>query len=388
MFNEKKKSWVPLIILVVVIVALIGVFVIGKLIPRSSQYPAEPLSGCVIMQDRGDYENSINIVFLGDNYDDVGEFVEDTEAFTQSLLSVHPFDDYKNRFNIFRIEEFKPLGCSYDEAIICTPATVKIAGSVCPADYFVVLSDVNGVKNLFKFLRSSAWMGVNAINTADNKLVLAHEFAHSFGDFADEYTWEGGRITWHAPNCDTEWETCPMFEIVEDSECWQGCVNHEHSRSVKVGIMRDYWSSSTFGSYNEYVLNDLIEETTVSGGTGEAVLSPPVDVFYVYVSCVGEDCSIARVEEGLGYPDKYISDGNLYVKAGSEFASLKNPLLFLDHGPEGSVSLPDSYESVVIVEREEGVDDIDLVNAKGSVMSSFTLDETIQYGISKKVKLN
>ncbi|MFH1376502.1 MAG: hypothetical protein ABIH25_02605 [Candidatus Woesearchaeota archaeon] len=386
----ENRSWVPFVILVAVVIVAIGVIFIGDIFQSGPEYPTDPSGGCVIMNDRGDYDNSIDIVFMGDNYDDVEEFVKDTEDFSNSLLNVYPYSLYKDRFNFFRIESFQPLGCSYDDGVIlCTPATVKLAGRICPHDYYVVLSDVNGVKNLFSFLRSSSWMGVNALNSADNKLVFAHEFAHSFGDFADEYEWEGGKITWDSPNCDSVWKTCPKFSVVSGSECWRGCVNQQYSRSVKNGIMRDYWNSDNYGVYNEYFLKNLMETKTAAGSSNDALKSPPVEILIVNGMCDWSGCVINQVIENVGYADNYVDDSFLDIKTGDKVASISNNILFSDYGPAGGAVVPEDYTFSVIVEKDPESDRVDLINNVGTRISSFSYSgsESRAYGPSQSVSL-
>lgn len=389
----ENRSWLPFVFLIGVIIIALIILLSGYIFPNNYQSPIEPSSGCVVMKDRGDYDNSIDIVFLGDNYKSVEDFVKDTEDFASSLLSVYPYSDYVDRFNFFRIENFLYLGCSYDGGVIlCSPSNVKIEGRICPHDYYVVLSDVDGVKNLFQFLRSSSWMGVNALNTADNKLVFAHEFGHSFGDFADEYEWDGGEITWDAPNCDSDWRNCNKFKDIEDSECWRGCVNQQYSRSIKIGIMRDYWNSNVYGSYNEYFLKGLLETKTSKNNNKDSLKSPPVDVFLVYVSCNSIGCSIIDVEQDKGYADSYVDDSFLDVSNGNNKASLVNPKLFSDFGNSGSVSMPDNFDSVIVIEKDSINDKIDLIDNGGKIIDSYKYSNNQDsqnkiFGPSKKIAL-
>lgn len=385
----ERRSWVPFVILSVFILSVIGIIIFRTYSPKQSQFPQEPLQGCVVMQDRGDYEDTIDIVFLGDNYDTLEEFIVDTKSFKESLLSVEPYIKYADRFNFFRIEQFQPLDCTYDEVILCNPSTVKQVGKICPHDYFVVLSDVEGVKNLFKFLRSSSWLGINSLNTADNKLVLAHEFAHIFGDFADEYEFDGD-ITWDAPNCDPEWRTCPKFSVVNGSECWRGCVNDKYSRSIKVGLMRDYWSSDIYGIYNEYVLTKLINENTNQITDNNIKRSPPYNILLVFGECDDGICSITNVEEDVGYFDSYNVNSYLSVISGEEEASLASPRLFSDYGSNGKSEDVSNFNFLIIVKEDPSTKKVNLIDSGGEVIDSYIYSPSQRdrlFGIPKRVGL-
>lgn len=205
-------------------------------------------------------------------------------------------------------------------------------------------------------------MNLASLNVADDPLVLSHEFAHLFGDFADEYVYEG-EVTWDAPNCDSEYEICPKFSIVEGSECLVGCVNNENSRSVKVGIMRDYWSSKRYGLYNEWFLEKLILEKTKESGEVEvkgSLKKSPEIIFLVNGKCVKDECEIVDVGVSSGYvsSDKFV-DSNLKVRYGDSLVGIpRGDRIMLDYGPSGDVVYVDSYEFSVAVPVEEEVDNI------------------------------
>ena len=284
------------------------------------------------------------------------------------------------------------MGCKYDGeyegAVVCDPTTVKKAASGCPADYYIVLVDVNGVTNFFDHLRSSAWRGVASLNTADDPLVFPHEFAHLFADLYDEYTWEGGKITGDSRNCDPEFDACPSFDVVEGSECHAGCVNYEHARSIGTGIMRDYWKSSSYGVFNEYLIEQVIFDNTLSNKQiGTVSLSPkgnPVqekeEVLVVEYECAGKDCEISSVSEGNGYVQKYLDSGseNVFSLGLSNGASYKFDgldLLYIEgHNLDGEMEADHRVVSrvndFVVLEKPEQDVRIDLRDPSGKILDS------------------
>jgi len=298
MFGKKQSLWPFVFFLIIVIILLSFVFWSKGSFVR---VPDEPLPGCVVVDSPGASEDNIDLVFLGTNYDDLNEFIDDTYLWKDALLDVEPFNTYRNRFNFFRIENFEDYGCEWDEGyILCNTGKVIRASAICPSDYYIVLTDIEGVYNLINWLRSSTYQKVMAINTADDPLVLAHEMGHVFANFAEEYTEEGVSIWWDAPNCDPAIDICPKFNDVDSSSCIQGCTNFEYSRSVKEGIMRDYWhrDGKTYGDFDEFIITELIENM---GSNGEQ--QKPQEILIVDVECEGENCSISSVEESYGFSD-------------------------------------------------------------------------------------
>jgi hypothetical protein len=383
--EERSPKWWPFALFIFILgIGIVSVFLFGG-DGFDLRSPVVPSTGCVVMQDRGDYSNSVNIVFLGASYEDVEKFKQDTEIMMNGFLEVVPYNSYKERFNFFRIEEFGDYGCEYDDAIICNPSLSQKEATKCPGnDYVVVVSDYSNVKNFFKHLRSSAWRNLASLNSADDPLVFVHEFAHLFADFADEYEF-GGRINWDAPNCDNV-KSCPKFSEVEGSECHVGCVNSKYSRSVKVGIMRDYWTSSRYGLYNEWYLENLIKERTKSGGRsktdGEPKESPQL-VYLVSGKCVSGNCEIEDVQKSPGYITENKEESVLVVVTGSHSVNIPSDnkiIIEAEPGMEnGRIIYPDEFEfsvAIPIIEDE----DIDLVE-DGNVIDSFNFeDRVISFG--------
>ena len=201
--GPSSKSWFPFVILIIILIGTIGFFIFNGNESNVRQASSPPKPGCVAMQDNGDYANSVDIVFLPDNYVDVDKFRETTDKLVISFLETVPYNEYSERFNFFRVENLNlALNCDYDyggDAIVCDPSSAKSAAISCPHDYVIVAVDVDGLQKLFELLRSSAWMGTASLNTDDDPLVFTHEFAHLFADFADEYEF-GGEVSWKAPN--------------------------------------------------------------------------------------------------------------------------------------------------------------------------------------------
>ncbi|MFH1978294.1 MAG: M64 family metallopeptidase [Candidatus Aenigmatarchaeota archaeon] len=239
---------------------LMAIIVVLVLVSASFAYEINlNPSTCSSVIVNGDPEDKINIVFLSDNYrgvvkfiSDVGDYV-DLSGVKNGLLSVEPFTSYRKDFNFYYITEIEDLGCSTDDGyILCDDNKVKRVAASCPHDYIIILRDYNGFE-AFKHLRSSAYLDVAAINTADNRLVLAHEFAHIFAGLADEYVTDTFVSLGQTPNCDIE--DCPKwYGQYDDVGCFSGCTNAEFYRSTENSIMKDYSKSSEFGALNKNLL--------------------------------------------------------------------------------------------------------------------------------------
>ncbi len=408
-----KKSWLPLAILLGIVLSMILGTIYGiDIFPKRN--PTMPEEGCISILDRGNYQDTIDIVFLSTNYEDVPTYAEDTLVFFESFLEVEPYKRNKDRFNFFRIEEpGLDLGCNYEhDAVVCDPSKVKKAASICPYDYPVVLVDPRGVKKFKSHLRSSSWRGVVSVNANDDPLVFAHEAGHQMSALLDEYTWQGGTIFIEGPNCDSDKQKCSKFEDVDGSECHIGCVNNEHARPVEVGIMRDYWQSNSFGEYDEYIIHQsILEQTEFSEYVlpNENLELSPIEssqeVDIVTFSCglkfgeVQESCEILEILPGRGYvsdmlgDDLTISNGDYSV--GVSYGDIRDVLIVEGYNPEkGEFSFEYKFidfEDVVILPREKEGGIISIIGEGGVVLDSteYGLDQDgANYIISEPVSLN
>ncbi len=403
MITKKKKSWLPFVMLLLVVVGFVfsSFFVFNSLKTRA---PSSPEQGCVIMQDRGNYEDSIDIVFLAENYKDIDSFVEDTETMKDSFLNTLPYSKYKDRFNFFRIESFESdLGCSYDnDAVVCDPVKVKTSSLDCPYDYPVVLVEPKGVINFFSHLRSSSWRGIASVNSGDDPLVFAHEFGHQFSGLLDEYTWQGGRILFEGPNCDSQTD-CPKFKEIEGSECYAGCINNENSRPVKVGIMRDYWESSRYGLFDEHIIEQaILGNSESSEELGFSPVLEPSLVNIIKYECNFEStgCEIISVDQGeFGYPSEALnsySDEKITISQGDVSINIPsggiyNTLIVEGHDESGIMSgeyILKPSADILILPFDLKPNEITIESSEGILDTySYSPDEEIVGQVDSKNKL-
>lgn len=378
-----SKSWIPIITLIVIILVIFSYFFFGNLALSGSRSPAQPLPGCVEMKNNGDYENSVDIVFLADNFEDLKKFREISDEMVNSFFETAPYDEYEDRFNFFRIEELNnDYDCDYNyggDAIVCDPGNIKKAAISCPNDYPIVLVDVSGIQKLFQHLRSSAWMGSASLNSGDDPLVFTHEFAHLFANFADEYEF-GGNVDWNSPNCDSDLNSCSKFDIVPIHDCVVGCVNKNHARSIHTGIMRDYWKSNVYGDYNEEILRRIIEDSS-SPSEGSEVSKSPINLVEMEYS--SGEWDIVSVTKGNGFADSPSRGGEDSIEVLDSFGNsliqinLKSPILFScghdeEKDPRYSAAIVEGAKYIVALPIFEEAEKI-VVKIDNEISSSRTL---------------
>ena len=193
------------------------------------------------------------------------------------------------------------------------------------------------------------------------------------------------------PNCDPQANTCPKFQKVEGSECHIGCVNNEHSRSIAVGIMRNYWESNVFGIFNEFIIEQAILEQSIesqnlelSPNLNEFTIQPPSEVDIITYSCnpgVQEEisCEILSVVEGKGYVSDSFDDGliisNEDIRIGISYGDISNILILEGIDPEtGEMNIEyklSRFEDVVVLPHQEEEGEIVISTPDGQVLDSF-----------------
>jgi hypothetical protein len=174
---------------------------------------AEPVT---TIRNNGSTSNRVDIVVVGDGYTaaEMAKFATDTEVFVSKLFADQPFMEYRNYFNVHRVDVasaesgadhpdrtpqvFKntrfdaTYNCSGIQRLICvnvSKVNTVLSASVTPEMRDVVLVLVNDPE----YGGSGGAVAV-ASTHADAAEVVLHEIGHSFGLLADEY--EGG-----GPSC-------------------------------------------------------------------------------------------------------------------------------------------------------------------------------------------
>tara|TARA_Y100000034_G_scaffold72313_1_gene87188 strand:+ start:1172 stop:2770 length:1599 start_codon:yes stop_codon:yes gene_type:complete len=145
-------------------------------------------SDCISVLQNGDSTDKLDVVFLGDDYDEseLGQFAIEVDNTITTLFSIEPFISNQEKFNFWRIDSTGNLDCMSDGMIRCDPRIVAAYASNCPHDQIIVLKntlDIGGTFNNNQAYGPGRW-----------PIVLIHEFSHSFGRLSDEYiAYDAGR---------------------------------------------------------------------------------------------------------------------------------------------------------------------------------------------------
>jgi len=223
--------------------------------------PSDKDVDCVSVLYNSHPNDSIDIVFLGYGYSKFDAFREDVNENINTFLITEPFKSNKEKMNFYRVDKLDELNCEIGSWIKCSEFEVKKLASYCPNDYIIVLVDRSKIKDLISPVRSSAVSNMEKINTADNKLVLLHEFGHIFAGLADEYVDEKyyGNIGFDPndyPNCD--FPPCSEWEGVNGTECLGGCSLNDYARPTRNSLMRSL-NTEKFGPLNEKILINKLD---------------------------------------------------------------------------------------------------------------------------------
>jgi hypothetical protein len=202
---------------------------------------------------------------------------EQTERYMDALYAVKPFDEARERLKVSYIDSVKPLCELYKGiALLCYSRELVVQAGACEYEYIVVLEEHPSS------IRSSAFEDVMSINTAHQPSVFAHEFGHSFADFAEEYT--PASLPRSSDNCQA---SCEAFDFADG--CYQGCSEEGYYRSIDAGIMRTL-SATRFGTWHESYLRDLLDLSSPS--------SAPVTGFAVAPSdCASQEYALVHLRK-------------------------------------------------------------------------------------------
>lgn len=168
----------------------------------------------------GDPNKFINIVYLGDGYqtNELSSFFTNAINSSNYLLTISPFAQYKNYFNVFAIKvNSTESGADHPRtATDCPPASTHplltvdtyfnstfdyysihrlLVATKNSAAYNVLINNFPLYDNALMLVNtpyyggSGGWLATASTNASSNE-ILIHEIGHYFADLADEY-WAG-----------------------------------------------------------------------------------------------------------------------------------------------------------------------------------------------------
>lgn len=190
-------------------------------------------NACVTVEDHGDPETKLDIVFVGHGYTDLNLFDSDVRTHKDFLLSTSPFPDYRDRINVHEVRMQSDFGCYIDHSLIyCNDDRITQVATQCPVDEIIVLLNTEEI---------SGTANPHAYVTRPYPEITVHEFGHSFGpeqiNLADEYAYgmsiTQGNMVGNPPNCAPA-AACPAgWEcVLVDKFGMAGCTFEEWVRPI------------------------------------------------------------------------------------------------------------------------------------------------------------
>jgi hypothetical protein len=238
-----------------VVILFIGALIVIVLLGQTKDVIS---SECIVLEEND--ENKVDILFIGHGYTEKDKFLEEVNEYVYGEFGyqgVEPFKSNFDKLNFYGILSDDVQCPIQSDTIICDDLSTRQVASQCPHNFIIVLNNRNLLKDFIVPVRSSAYLNVASINTADNKLVVVHEFAHIFRNLADEYVEESIQFEVEDfDNCDLE--NCPVWRDFEGAGCFAGCGMAKYQRSIDTGIMRNYVKSKEFGNWNEKLLSERL----------------------------------------------------------------------------------------------------------------------------------
>src|SRR3989344_9159503 len=196
-----KKVIIIIILVLLIPIILISYSIITNQI-NAKNSPSFTIEICNTLKFNG--EGKTNLVFFGTK--------DLSEKYMNFFLETSPFNNNKEEFNFYYINNYEPKCEIYKGiAILCYSKDLIKKASSCPNDYIIVLG------NRDSKIRSSSYMDVISINIAHPMSVLTHEFGHAYINLAEEYI--PAKIPKGSKNCVS---LCNEFNSKIDG-CYVGC---------------------------------------------------------------------------------------------------------------------------------------------------------------------
>jgi hypothetical protein len=219
--------------------------------------------------------DGLNIVFVPVDYENLSEFTLHAHNYTQTLLSVSPIDEFKEKFNIFHVIKPNNLSCLSFQSEACSAFRIEAETSICSEqpDYIVALIDNSLIGLDHKTTGRASYIG--SYLTLDPRFCSACNFIREFGHFmglADEFAYLGNAAenqTSQYPNCDHEFsgdenKPCPKWQDIAATGCYPGCVYENWYRPEKGFVLEDGPSDETINVSHSIMRGDLISGQKLS----------------------------------------------------------------------------------------------------------------------------
>jgi len=157
--------------------------------------------------DAGDPHRCVDLVFIAEGYraDEMTKFREDVKKMADVLFAEAPFNDYRNKINIWAVEAVsEDSGTDIPGEKVYVNTVLNSSFYTFGTDRYLTTQDIKSVNdyaavaphdNIIVLINSSKYGGGGVYNyytgtTAGHILspkVFVHEFGHGFAGLADEY---------------------------------------------------------------------------------------------------------------------------------------------------------------------------------------------------------
>jgi hypothetical protein len=155
----------------------------------------------------GDPATSVDLAFIAEGYraEEMGKFRDDVKKMADILFAEPPFNEYKNRFNIFAVEAIsEESGTDIPGEKIYVNTALNSSFYTFDLDRYLTTQDIKSVNdyadlvphdNIIVLINTDKYGGGGVYNyysgtSVGNRLspkVFIHEFGHGFAGLADEY---------------------------------------------------------------------------------------------------------------------------------------------------------------------------------------------------------
>ncbi|MCK4662815.1 MAG: peptidase M64 [Bacteroidales bacterium] len=159
------------------------------------------------IHDSGNPSVKVDIVLLAEGYtsDEMDKFRKDVTELTEYFFKAQPFDEYKNKFNIWLIEsDSKESGTDIPAKSIWKNTVLNSSFYTFDMERYISIYDYKTVRDIaslvpydiiYVIVNTDKYGGGGIYNhynicTSNNKYsnnVFVHEFGHGFAGLADEY---------------------------------------------------------------------------------------------------------------------------------------------------------------------------------------------------------
>ncbi|MFH1978598.1 MAG: hypothetical protein ABIJ92_04705 [Candidatus Aenigmatarchaeota archaeon] len=261
---------------------------------------------CEVLHYSGDPHEKINLVFIGNGFENSEEFENHAWLSTKSILEFDVFSDYSDLFNFYlnkKISNNFGLESSSSKFSYAVKTELGELSAECAGSYTIIISNAGprGVAKVGRFIyssfptrepedlalyllehqrpgdnflsandyRISAFPGYAFIRTSERddygvQKTVIHELGHMLFGLADEYTLENYGDRPHQPNCAPDIKTARRWWgnlEPEGAGYFQGCSYvDDNIRSTETSIMRNSEESNVFGPVNERQIRAILDE--------------------------------------------------------------------------------------------------------------------------------